>query len=62
VAQQDCIGAEPLPHGIEQHQMQIAAVHGKLGPVVAGKPPTRLAVDKLTKAIVETHFACLDCA
>ena len=52
--------AQPSPHGLEQHLVQIGAVDGKLRPVVAGEAPARLLVDELAVTAVVAKLARLD--
>ena len=42
--------SEPRQHRVEQHLVQIGAVDRKVRPLMAGRQPPRLAVDKLAVA------------
>src|SRR5258706_4805103 len=60
IPQCDGIGAEPLPHRLDQHPVQLAAVDRKLRPGVARVAAARLLVDELPEAVVEAHLARQD--
>src|SRR5262249_32390584 len=50
------VRASTLHKGVEQHHLQVTAVDGELGHVVAGKTPGRFAVNELAEAVIETVF------
>ena len=52
-ARHQTVGAATRLEGFDQNQMQVAAVNGKLRPVVTGVAPRRLGEDMLAVTVVE---------
>jgi hypothetical protein len=50
MAGDEVLRTQALAHGVEQHLVQVAAVDGKVRPLVPGREPPGLAVDQLAMA------------
>jgi len=60
IAKMDTIGADALAHRVQQHELQIAAMDGKLRPTIARAAPARITMNELAMSVVKVQLARFD--